>query len=405
MKISIFSDLHLGFALNTPLENDSFEQARQAMEQSLDSDLIIVCGDIFDNRFPKPDILTRAVQIFSIPSTVKTETRLFESIKKNVVKQHEGIPVIALHGTHERVGREQYNAVQLLESAGLLYHLHKNGLIFEKNGIKVAIQGMSGVPERYASQILEEWSPQPKEGCYNILLLHQNIVPFIYSPAEPSTLTIDSLPEGFDLIINGHIHSSRFEKIGDKKIILAGSTIVTQAKKEEQAEKGIYKLLLPEEKVEFEPIKGQRKFIYEEIEIKEERSIGEQIKEVIEKHRGNYQKKPLFKIKLKYNRLLSVDKDMKNIIDEYSNEFIIKYSKELTGEFLEKKVQILREARESKISIEELGIKILEENIRKVGFDDKIDFLQLYSYMSGGDLEKAKKLILEGLVDDKSDNI
>jgi len=395
MKISIFSDLHFGFAPNTPLEEDSFSNAEQAIRQSLDSDLIIICGDLFDNRFPRPDTLTKAIRILSIPQFEKCETRIVEKLGKDLARENKGIPVVALHGTHERLGREQYNAVQLLESAGLVYHLHKNGLVFEKNGVRVAVQGMSGVPERYASQILEDWSPKPVKGCFNILLLHQSIQPFVYSPLDPPSLSIDNLPEGFDLIVNGHIHSPRFEKIGSKKILLAGSTIVTQTKPEEQGDKGIHKILLPKGDVVFEPLKDARKFFYDEVEIKKDEIAREQIKKILDKYKGTYSKKPIVKLKIACERSLNIDKEMKEIIEQYSEIFIIKYSKEIISRETDEKIKILREAREMKMPIEDLGMKILEENLKQLNFDEKIDYSKLYEATLDGNKDLAKKILLE----------
>lgn len=390
MKISIFSDLHLGFASNTPLEQDSFDNAEQALRQSLDSDLILICGDLFDEKFPKPDEILKAIKIFSLAKKAKG-ARILEGINKDL-PEIQGIPIVALHGTHERwSGRP--NAVQLLESAGLLIHLHKNGVILECNGIKVAVQGMSGVPERFAAQIMEDWSPKPIKDCYNILLLHQTIHPFVYSPLEMPTLSIDNLPDGFDLIINGHIHKSMFEKIGDKRILFPGSTIVTQLKEEEQSEKVIYKLLLPEDELISEPIKNVRKFFFERVEIKEGESIREKITNVLDKYKGEYFKKPLIKLKIKCHKFVNVDKEMRSIAKSY-DDFIIKYSKELASEEVKEKIHVLREAREKKSSIGETGIKILEENLKSNNFSKDIDFLKLFEYLSEANFESAKKLLL-----------
>jgi DNA repair exonuclease SbcCD nuclease subunit len=400
MKISIFSDLHFGFASNTPLEEDSFYNAEQALKQSLDCDLILICGDIFDEKFPKPDEVAKAIKIFSLAKNHKG-SKVIKGINKEV-PEIKGIPIIALHGTHERWSGH-INAVQLLESAGSLIHLHKNGLIVESGDVKVAIQGMSGVPERHAAEIMEMWSPKPIEGCYNILLLHQSIHPFIYSPIETPSLNLDNLPEGFDLIVDGHIHKKRLEKIGSKRILLTGSTIVTQLKEEEQDEKGVHKLFLPEDKIIFDPLQNVRKFFFEEIEIKNNESAREKIINTLNKYKGDYSKKPLIKLKIVCNKFLNIDKEMKSIVNEY-DDFIIKYSKEVLSEEPSEKVHILREARERKFSIVELGMKILEENLAENGFSKEINHSKLFDYAAEGRLDQAKKLLM-GDEDDKGDNI
>jgi DNA repair exonuclease SbcCD nuclease subunit len=400
MKISIFSDLHFGFASNTPLEDDSFDNAEQALKQSLDCDLILICGDMFDEKFPKPDEIARAIKILSLAKN-HNGAKIVKGINKDV-PDIKGIPIIALHGTHERWSGH-INAVQLLESAGLLIHLHKSGVIVESGGIKVAVQGMSGVPERHAAEIMEMWSPKPIEGCYNILLLHQSIHPFLYSPLEAPTLNLDNLPEGFDLIVNGHIHKKRFEKIGSKKILLTGSTIVTQLKEEEQEEKGIHKLFLPEDKIIFEPLQNVRKFFFEEVEIKDGESAREKIINALSKYKGNYQKKPLIKLRIKSGKFVNIDKEMKGIMKDYE-DFIIRYSKEALGGESSEKTHMLREARERKFSIVELGMKILEENLIESNFSKEIDYSKLFDYVTEGRLEHAKKLLV-GEEDDQGHNI
>ncbi len=399
MKISIFSDLHFGYGIGSKIENDSFDNANEAIEKSMDSDLIIICGDIFDNRSPKSDVLAKAIKILSRPSLVDSDVRLVETIGKNIEKTSkktlQGIPVIALHGTHERIGRNQLNAVQVIELAGFLIHLHCNGVIFEKDNVKVAIQGMSGVPERYAKQVLDKWNPQPIKGCYNILLLHQSIDPFIYSPQEPPTLTVSNLPQGFDLIVDGHIHTSRIEKIGKTTILLTGSTLTTQLKKEEaESPKGIHRLDLSHNKIEFLPLENARKFFYNEIILSEDKLIREQIKELIEdKLKNNFVKPPIIRLKITGKNVDLIDKEIKKIEDEYSDKAIIKYSKHSEKKELEEKIDFLRRAREERISVEEMGKRLLNENLIKQNFSEDLDSGLLFDLLSEGDVERAFEIL------------
>ncbi|MBU5690014.1 MAG: DNA repair exonuclease [Candidatus Aenigmatarchaeota archaeon] len=396
MKISVFSDLHFGVNANTKLENDCFENAEEAIDKSLDSDIIIICGDIFDSRYPRPDTIAKATKILSKPLFKHSEIKIVSTIGKKIEKIHErilnGIPIIAIHGTHDRLTKDQINAVQLLDTAGILFHLHLNGIVLEKDGVKIAIQGMSGVPERYAGQILEEWSPKPIEGCYNILLLHQSIDPFIYSPQEPPTISIDSLPEGFDLIINGHIHKSTLEIFQTKKILLPGSIIVTQFKKEEQDAKGIWKIEIPKEKIYFEKLLNTRKFFYEEIHIDKNKSIKSQIKEILQKFVDD-QKPPVVRLKIYGSSLSTLDKEIKSIEDEYKDKIILKYSKHESNEQVKRKTDYLRKAREGSLSIDEMGIKILVDNLNDLNFDNKIDSAKLFEELSSGNIEEAEILL------------
>ncbi|MEM5777450.1 MAG: hypothetical protein QXJ06_03300, partial [Candidatus Aenigmatarchaeota archaeon] len=213
------------------------------------------------------------------------------------------------------------------------------------------------------------------------------------------------LPEGFDLIINGHIHTPKIENIGNKKILLTGSTIVTQTKPEEQYDKGIYKLILPEKKLFFEPLINVRKFFYEEVKIKDDKTLRDQIQDILKKYKNKYEKKPIIKFKIISSSLINIDKEMKYITEQYSSDFIIKYSKEIISKETDDKIKILRDARELKIPIEDLGMKILEENLKQLNFDKDIDFSRLYDFLSQGNIEMAKKILLDSVQNDKGNNI
>jgi len=336
MKISIISDLHFGYAWNSRLEEDSFQNANEAIEKSLDSDLILIIGDIFDSRNPNTEILARAFKILSKPLLEKNKgIRLLNLIDKTLEKISErtlkGIPVITIAGTHERRGDYQLNSLEALEQTGFIINLHKNGIVFEKDDQKVAIQGLSGVPERNAYSILEQWNPKPVKGCYNILMIHQSIEPFVYSPLEPPTLNLSNLPKGFDLIIDGHIHTSHYEKLGNTTFIIPGSTVITQLKKEEaENPKGFYKLQLPENKLDFIKLENARKFIYKEIHLDDKKTINESIQNKLDEILNQkFEKKPLIKLKIfgKYSDV--IDKEIKELQKKYEDKLILKITTEL----------------------------------------------------------------------------
>jgi len=166
MKISIISDLHFGYGWNTKIEEDSFQNAEEAIEKSLDCDLILIAGDIFDSRTPNTATWAKSLEILSKPLLEKNKgIKLSNLIDKNLLKIAErslkGIPLVTISGTHERRGDYQINIIEALEQTGFAINLHQNGIIFEKNNQKIAIQGLSGVAERNALKVIEEWNPKP----------------------------------------------------------------------------------------------------------------------------------------------------------------------------------------------------------------------------------------------------
>lgn len=401
MKISILSDIHFGFGYGSDVEDDSFDNAEEAVEKALDSDLIILTGDIFDTRVPKTSVWARAIKTLVKPLLKENSgVKLIESTKelKEISRRTlNHIPVLALHGNHERRAKGEINAVEALENAGILIHLHLNTIIFEKDGVKVALHGMSSVPERFAKDTLQQWNPKPVENCYNILLLHQNIDPYVYSPLEPPSINLDNLPKGFDLIVNGHIHRNVFEKIGNSHFIIPGSTVITQMEKNEAATpKGIVKVNIENGiRVSFIPLENSRKFFYEEVEANSSKLISQQIEEKIDSAlKSSFSKRPLIKIKIKAHESQVFDRELREIEKKYIDRAILSFVKELESMEITRKLEFLKNLRENKLSIEEIGLNILKQNLQEFSFGGSFDYDHLYKLLSEDETDRAFDILL-----------
>jgi len=404
MKISFLSDFHLGYAWNTELEQDSFEQAEEAIEKALDSDLIILCGDIFDTRIPKTDVWARAMHILSKPILAENKgmslVRSDKDLKKISKRTLKRIPVIAIHGTHERRGKGLINAIEALEHAGLLIHLHCNFIVFEKEGKRVAIHGMSGVPERYAKDVLEHWNPKPVENCFNILLLHQSIEPFVYSPLEPPSLNLSNLPRGFDLIVDGHLHTRNKIKIDGSILLFPGSTVVTQLKREESENpRGFYKIDINIKgfDVEFVELKNARKFFYEEVELSESIPIRDQIESRINNillNNYNFEKSPMIRIKITGRETSVIDKEIKEIEKKYSEKAILKIVRELRSSEVDEKIEFMRNLMEKKLSVEEIGLKVLLDNLEELKFEQIFEPEHIFKLLIDGEIERTMEILM-----------
>ena len=399
MRISILSDFHFGFAYNSELENDSFENAEEAMQKALDADLILITGDIFDSRLPKTGVWARAIKILVKPLLRESSgVKLIQSSKdlKEISKRTlQHLPVVVLHGTHERRGKDEVNAVEALDNAGLLIHLHCQTVVFEKNRIKIAVHGMSGVPERFAKDVLQQWNPKPVEGCFNILMLHQSIDPFIYSPLEPPSLNLSNLPKGFDLIVDGHLHIPGQEKTDNTIIVFPGSTIVTQLElNEAETEKGIYQIDLDQNiKINFVPLENNRKFFYKEIKL-EGGSVREQIESEINRILGKELiKSPIIKLRIFGKETEVLDQELRDIERKYSGQAIVSFVKELETPEIAKKIEFLRNLREQKLSVEEIGFQILKKNLEELKFDAIFDHEQAFGMLSENEVEKVFNIL------------
>jgi DNA repair exonuclease SbcCD nuclease subunit len=398
MRIAIISDPHLGYAYNSRLENDSFENFEEAMNFALDCDLILIPGDIFDSRTPSTVVLNSAIKIIrkclfrkSNLRLVNTDKKLHEISKRTI----EALPIIALHGNHERRSKGQINVIEALENAGLLIYLDRNFIIFEKDGIKIAIHGMSSVPERYAKKFLDEWNPKPIKDCLNILMLHQSIQPYVFSPIEPPSLKLENLPKGFDFIIDGHIHVFSEEKINGTKFVIPGSTITTQLEENEaKTEKGFYVIEIGEGiKGKFIPLTNNRKFIFEDVRITG--PVRSLIEERIEKIlSSNFSKPPIIKLRIKGRETDVFEQELREIEKKYSEKAIIIFSKELESSEIASKIEFIRNLIEQKQSIEEIGFNLLRKNLEELKFGEEISFEMLFELLSEGEINRVLNLLM-----------
>lgn len=339
MKITIASDFHLGFGKNTEREKDAWEAAKEVLEKSRDSDLILLAGDIFHSRIPRPEVWANALKLFR------------DGEKVELVDEDKKVSnIVAIHGTHERRGKKLKNPVEGLESAGFLVHLHCDKILFDIGGKKVAVHGMSGVPEAYAKDVLRNWNPKPVEGVYNIFMLHQSIEPYIYNPIDPPSLKLEDLPEGFDLYVCGHVHWPENTEVKGKPFLIPGSTVTTQMNRiESKDSKGYFVVDLDndEPKVYFEYLKNTRKIFYEKIHDKENlKSFLEDIKS------RKLDKRPLVRVKTKLN-----NDEINSIKSKYEDSMFLNVSKEEKGK--KKRGGKVLKAKD----VESMGSRILQKEL------------------------------------------
>ncbi|MCS4541373.1 MAG: DNA repair exonuclease [Euryarchaeota archaeon] len=418
VRIAVLSDFHLGFGWNTPRQEDSFEQALEAIEKSIQekSDLIILTGDLFDSRLPPPEILIRAMKILSKTLVEKTNAiKIISTSRKNLDEVSQlaffGIPIFALHGNHERRIKNTINPIQTLESAGFLTHLHCNSILLSLNGTKIALHGMSNVPEHYAKIVLQTWSPKPIENAINILLLHQSIQPYIYSNEEEPTLALEDLPTGFDLIVCGHIHlpiKEKHPKTGTP-IVFPGGTLRTQLTEQEaKISKGFFVIDIDKQnKIEFIKLNKLRDFFHETISFNQAtpnevlKTCELKVKELLQRPRENQSKIPLIRLKLTGSLAKGFGKNdvgLHQLIEGYKSHAIISVNKEkLVAPELSEKIKILQEIRERRLSVEEMGLELLKENLTKLGYNGIYDVEKLFALLSEGKTEEALQIVLNDL--------
>ena len=67
MRIAVISDLHLGFKFGEERGEDAFRNANEAFSKALEEkvNLILLPGDIFHDKVPRPEIIGRAIELFA----------------------------------------------------------------------------------------------------------------------------------------------------------------------------------------------------------------------------------------------------------------------------------------------------------------------------------------------------
>jgi len=376
MKIALIADTHFGYPR---FYEDAMQQGREALEKACGmADMIILAGDIFDMKVPRMEVLGETMDVL-------------ECGKKNKwdVNNHDGkIPVVAIHGTHERRSKESINPIQILERAGFITNVHDSCHIFEKDGEKIAICGFGGVPDEFVAEELKKADIKPTNGAFNIFVFHQTISDFI---PMAKGIGLKDLPQGFDLYVCGHIHKRRIEKLdGNRVFIIPGSTVITQLKREETEEKGFILFDTKERKGEFIPVKS-RIFLFKEIiftaadSVAVKQSCRKAIDDLLaQAERLSKERKdtrsPIIKIQISGSMkegLKRENLDLSEITNEYGDKCSLELENALDSKGLSERVEMFRKMYEEKKSIKELGVDILKTKLGRKDIDVEYLFEKL----------------------------
>lgn len=405
MKIAIISDLHLGFASRSEREKDAFVQAKQAVEQALveQPDFILVLGDIFDEDVPSPEALHDCFEIFSLAKKQKPSIEA-EIIERNGANKRlflSSVPIFAIHGTHEYRGKDHKNALEVCNAAGLLYYLHAAKVFVKKGSETVVVHGLGGIPEKFALSALQAWNPKPAHGAFNIIVLHQSIKEFLPTTDEMSaTISLDDLPQGFQLIINGHLHWSNEKQLRNSLLLMPGSTVVTQMKNLESTKpKGFMLFDTVTGKAEFREIAVQRKLVYEKLKLENasvetvRTAVKEKLSEIALQH---FDSKPMVRLKLHGSLakgVASADLDLAKIESEFKDKMILSLDHDFSVVSLKKKIEELRALQKTKASISSMGLELLEKNLAETNFDNAFDVRRVFALLAENDAEKVLELL------------
>jgi len=389
MKIGFISDLHLGFGKEKEIFEDTFLVAEKILrELSEKCDVIFIAGDLFDEKNPNNEVILRAIKIFrDLP---KKEEKIKFKIEDKEIEERKPV-IFAIHGNHDRKLRDETSIYKIFDELKFFHYIPYGKIIFEDQ--KVCIYALSNVPERYAKNFLfEKLNPIPLKDFFNILVLHQNIFPYVYS-LEESSLSINTLPKNFDLIVDGHIHLRNVERIENTTLLILGSPIITQIREEEiNAKRGYHIVEILENKnfkIHFEEIDLPRKYYILEFysENFDSKILEEKIVQILSKNK----EKPVIKIKL-FGKQEIEDKIIKNILNRYENRAIIRFDNLVENENLKidsENINILRERK----TLDEIVTSVILENLKERKFSNSFDFMKLIELFEDGDVDSLVDIL------------
>ena len=378
MRIAVVSDLHLGFQFGTERGEDAFRNASEAFAKAVEEkvDLILIPGDIFHDKVPRPEVMSRSIDLFkmfSVLPTIKITNTQSHGKEESVTKE---IPaVVTIYGTHEKRNPGRVNPIQLLEKAGLLTHLHAESIVVEVGKERIGLHGLSGVPDQFAKQALEAWAPKPFPQVLNLFMIHQTFRELI-PDVKQDVVSYANLPTGFNLYILGHVHWRVEDKhpFTDAPIIVPGSTIRTQLRKiEADRKKGLYILDFTSKKldIKFVELQSVRDFYYEALNVTDKKPseiLGDAHSKIAQILTNNIKQiKPIIRFKLKgtlAEGFLPADLNFNPLKKKFAGSLLYFDRTKVESSQLSERAKLLYDLKQKKVSIEEIGMKLLLENMK-----------------------------------------
>lgn len=309
----VTTDNHLGYKQDDLLRRkDSFMAFAEALQVAREKnvDFILLGGDLFHVNRPSSAIEHKCIKIIRQHMSddadrgasfkrISGDFSHFERVKHANFEDPNlkvPYPIMTIHGNHDDpTGPNAKSVCEKLATCGLLNYfgafklqtkdIEIAPIIFEKDGIKIALYGMGFVPDiklRASFDRNEIRFVAPPLDTFNILVVHQNRVPHVKSKYIPD----EYYPKFIHLLIRGHEHDTLIptrwpESEVDGLVYQPGSTVATSISSQESAPKKVavmsVKMNDPEGdqvtryKLDYEliPLKCARKIILKDISQRE----------------------------------------------------------------------------------------------------------------------------------------
>jgi DNA repair exonuclease SbcCD nuclease subunit len=394
--LAILSDFHLGY---DRFREDAYRQAQEALESAAAvADALLLPGDLFDLRAPKPEVLAEAINLFRGLS--KREWGAKATKVEAEGKAYTDAPIIAIPGTHERRAQRTENPVNLLALAGMLIDVSDGFAVLEKGAERVAVYGIGGVSEENFAEAIRKLDPKPIKGCFNVFMFHQSTHELL--PFDSGCASFEDLPKGFDLYVDGHIHNRTEMKVHGKPFLIPGSTVLTQLKDSEQEEKGFYLYDTAANTYSFSKIKSRRLSI---IRISADGKSPDELTRAV---RGKIDEaigaggNPIVKVEIigaMKSGFKSIDLDLAGIAKSYRDAATVEITKSKLESIADiGEVDALRKGSLENMSVKDYGLGIFVQKLNQDGYSLSIGPSEMFEMLSSeANKEKAIKKVLDVL--------
>ncbi len=356
MKVAFVSDTHFGYPR---FEEDASRQGRAAILDAANrADVLVLGGDIFDTRLPKLETLAEVATLLAEAGKILSGKAGGKLKATNLV--------IGIHGTHERRGKDALNPVQMMAKLGLMDDVHNRTVVVEGEGGRAAFSGMGGVPDDLVSDALKHLCCKAVGGARNFFIFHQTMQEFV--PQAKGLASIEELPEGHDWYLCGHMHK-RSEYMGGR-LLIPGSTVITQLREEEGGKKGYFLIDTGENIVEWVEIQCRHmevlNLVFGGQKPSEARAMI--ISSLSSLAGGKWEQKPIVKVKLSGRLAAGGELDLSGIEQDGMEVF---FDSSLEGGDMAFAMEKLREMWMVRATPSEIGKARLAQNAAKRGISAK----------------------------------
>jgi hypothetical protein len=108
---------------------------------------------------------------------------------------------------------------------------------------------------------------------------------------------------------------------------------------------------------------------------------------------ANFSKPPVVKFRITGKDTDVTNEDLRFIEKKYEGRAVMMFNKLLESQEMTEKMEFLKNLREQKMSVEEIGIRLLDKNLKELRFDFSFSPEDVFRILSDGDVDKMYAIL------------